>query len=216
MPNSKVQIQSCGIEFVSCYQRRPAFFFLFFFCTRTATAQRPPTVSGSLFVLTNEGCKLMWKDMLIIIHLPSNYTLGLPAINHALCFFFLSLPPSLSHFQFDSSPPCRSSSTRWWRSSHQGAASRQHQPHTDTQRRRRKKTICWLAVSSLFLFLVCHFYTLHVHHIQACVEVLLLVWQNVLIVAVLIKVFGRKRVNIVCVLFGSVCTLLIISASHSL
>lgn len=26
--------------------------------------------------------------MLIIIHLPSNYTLGLPAINHALCFFF--------------------------------------------------------------------------------------------------------------------------------
>lgn len=149
MPNSKVQIQSCGIEFVSCYQRSPAFFF----CTCAVTAQRPPTVSGSLFVLTNEGCKLMWKDMLIIIHLPSNYTLGLPAINHALCVFFFFLSPSLSLslFQFDSSPPCRSSSTRWWRSSHQGAASRQHQPHTGTQRRRRKKTI-WLAVSSLFFF----------------------------------------------------------------
>lgn len=29
--------------------------------------------------------------MLIIIHLPSNYTLGLLAINHAFCFFFSPL-----------------------------------------------------------------------------------------------------------------------------
>lgn len=29
----------------------------------------------------------MWKDMLIIIHLPSNYTPGLSAINHTFLFF---------------------------------------------------------------------------------------------------------------------------------
>lgn len=93
MPNSKVQIQPCATECVSCYQRGPflvVFFFLLFFCVH---AQRPPTaVSFMLFVLTNEGSKLMWKDVLIIIHLPSNYTRGLLAINHTL---FFSLPLSL-------------------------------------------------------------------------------------------------------------------------
>lgn len=66
------------------------FFFLLFSCVH---AQRPPTaVSCTIFVLTNESSKLMWKDVLIIIHLPSSYTRGLLAINHTL---FFPLPPSL-------------------------------------------------------------------------------------------------------------------------
>lgn len=71
---------------------RPLFWSFSFFCVH---AQRPPTaVSRTLFVLTNEGSKLMWKDVLIIIHLPSNYTQGC-WLSITLCFS-LSLSRSLS------------------------------------------------------------------------------------------------------------------------
>lgn len=159
------------------------FFFFFFLYARSHSTEA--THCLGLVV-----CIDKWRQQINVKrhvnHHPLTLQLHPGAAGHQSRFmlFFFSLP--LSRFQFDSSPPCRSSSTRWWRSSHQGAASRQHQPHTDTQRRRRKKTICWLAVSSLF-FLVCHFYTLHSQHIQVCVEVLLLVWQNVLIVIIWLK-----------------------------
>lgn len=132
------------------------FFFSFF--VHAATAQRPPTVYCTLFVLTNEGSKLMWKDVLIIIHLPSNYTLGLLAINHFVLFFSvsLSLPLSVALFHFCSSPPCRSSSTRWSRSNHKGAASRQRQPRTEKMEKGRQ-----LAASSLLVL-----FFLYVSHIE--------------------------------------------------
>lgn len=72
MPNSKVQSQSREITIL--------------FCSHGTVATR---CLVSLFVLTNEGSKLMWKDMLIIIHLPSNYTPGLSGIDHA---FYFSAP----------------------------------------------------------------------------------------------------------------------------
>lgn len=108
--------------------------------------------------------------MLIIIHLPSNYTLGLPAINHALCFFFLSLSLSLAS---NSTARLPAGAARLAG----GEVATRGQPHvsishTQTHREEGERRLLadLLCHPFFFFFLVCHFYILHVQHIQACVD----------------------------------------------
>lgn len=110
--------------------------------------------------------------MLIIIHLPSNYTLGLPAINHALCSFFFFLSLSLAS---NSKARLPAGAARLAG----GEVATRGQPHvsishTQTRREEGERRLFADLLCHPF-FLVCHFYTLHVQHIQVCVEVLLLV-----------------------------------------
>lgn len=154
MPHSEVQIQSCEIKFVSSYQQSP-------FCSYGIVATH---CLGSLFVLTNEGGKLMWKDMLIIIHLPSNYTPGLSGINHG--FYFLLQQLASLQEQLDSLiekwPPGGSlmSSSATHKHSWRGGGG-------EPSSREEGVFISWLAVSFLS---VCRFHTLHIHHTDFCIK----------------------------------------------